>query len=132
MRTLHSVLPVELSATADPLCVCARHRWTPLSLDAAADAATAAPVLPHSDSRSLDGLSVFSTFVAVAGREDGFTQLWVVPLIGADAPTGGEVQSPSETVCRASDDAHRLEFESQSFTARMSTNSTLWQTERCA
>ena len=34
-----------------------------------------APVLAHSDTRSLDGVSAFDGFLAVGGREEGFTQV---------------------------------------------------------
>ena len=38
-------------------------------------------VLAHSTSgRSLDDVYAFSSFLMVTGREDGFTQLWAVPL----------------------------------------------------
>ena len=70
-------------------------------------ASQSTPVLPHSDTRSLDGVSVFDSFVAVSGREGGFTQLWVVPL-GTDAT--------------ASDSAHRLSFPEESFTANLGSN----------
>jgi len=74
--------------------------WTPLS-------SGAAPVLAHSDTRSIDHVSAFETFLAVGGREEGFTQVWVLPLDGA----GG-----------AAADAQRLGFEDASFTAELATN----------
>ena len=74
--------------------------WTPVT--AGSEGAACAPVLAHSDTRSIDDVSAFDGFLAVSGREDGFTQLWVVPLDGA----GG-----------AAADAHRLAFEDASFTA---------------
>ena len=50
----------------------------------------------------------------MTGREDGFTQVWVVPLTseGLDASTGGV----------ASGDTHRLSFSEDSFTAGLWVN----------
>eukprot|EP00908_Phaeocystis_cordata_P019019 Transcript_30514.p1 GENE.Transcript_30514~~Transcript_30514.p1 ORF type:complete len:475 (+),score=229.44 Transcript_30514:1971-3395(+) len=79
--------------------------WTPVT--AGSEGAACAPVLAHSDTRSIDDVSAFDGFLAVSGREDGFTQLWVVPLDGA----GG-----------AAADAHRLAFEDASFTAYLGNN----------
>ena len=39
-----------------------------------------APVLPHSAERSLDRLAAFDGFIAVSGREGGFTQVWTAPI----------------------------------------------------
>ena len=78
--------------------------WRPLSSGAEGGRT---PVLAHSDTRSIDHVSVFDRFVAVGGREDGFTQVWVLPLDAAGA---------------AAADAHRLGFEDASFTAELGTN----------
>ena len=76
-------------------------QWTPVQQ------AAGAPVLPHSESRSLDGVSAFDDFLAVSGREGGFTQLWIVAL-GDGGGGGGE--------------AHRIGFEDDSFTAYLGSN----------
>ncbi|KAL1508575.1 hypothetical protein AB1Y20_004674 [Prymnesium parvum] len=84
------------------------------SLDSPADwqpvAAEGAPVLAHSETRSLDGVSAFSDFLVVSGREDGFTQLWVVSLAAATHPP------------QALAAAYRLSFDAESFTAHESGN----------
>ena len=36
-------------------------------------------MLAHSETRSLDGVSAFDSFLAVGGREEGFTQVWLLP-----------------------------------------------------
>ena len=73
--------------------------WLPLLWE------SEAPVLPHSRSRSLDGVFAFDDFVAVTGREGGFTQIWVVRV---DSATGG-----------AASVAQRLGFEEEAFTAEV-------------
>jgi len=65
-------------------------------------------VLAPSPSRSIDGVAVFDSFVAVDGREEGFTQLWVVPI---DSGTG-----------QVSGEEHRLRFDETSFTASLDSN----------
>jgi len=83
-----------------------------LSVVAGGDGVAAAPqVLAHTAARSLDSVSAFGSFLAVEGREDGFTQLWIVPL-DCSSPAGGV----------AAADAHRMSFEAESFTASLSTN----------
>mmetsp|Transcript_115184 Transcript_115184/g.215702 ORF Transcript_115184/g.215702 Transcript_115184/m.215702 type:complete len:794 (-) Transcript_115184:6-2387(-) len=70
--------------------------------------AAGTPVLAHSTSRSLDDVAVFSSFLVVTGREDGFTQLWVVPLAAASV--------------NASSNAHRMAFDAEAFTATLARN----------
>lgn len=65
-------------------------------------------VLEHSSSRSIDRVSVFSEFLAVSGREDGFTQLWVVPLLANSNDAGS--------------DAHRMVFDADAFEASLAEN----------
>ncbi|KAH8057636.1 serine-type exopeptidase [Aureococcus anophagefferens] len=60
-----------------------------------------AAVLPHDESRSLGAPRAFKDFVAVRGREDGFTQIWTVPLDGAVAAAP----------------ATRVKFDADAFTA---------------
>ena len=74
--------------------------WTLLS-----DGAGAA-VLPHDESRSLGAPRAFKDFVAVRGREDGFTQIWTVPLDGAVAAAP----------------ATRVTFDADAFTASLGAN----------
>lgn len=89
----------------------APSEWSPLLTAPAGGRATApAAVLPHSASRSLTRVAAFSTFLAVAGREEGFTQVWVVPL----AEGGGGAAAAS--------DATRLAFEADAFTATLARN----------
>lgn len=76
--------------------------WTPLK-DASGNA-----VLPHSATRSLDGPRAFKDFVAVTGREDGFTQIYAVPLATSSAD--------------ATDGFTRLKFDADSFTAYLGDN----------
>ena len=81
----------------------APSEWA-LLVDAAGE-----PVLPHSAERSLDGLAAFDGFVAVSGREGGFTQVWTAPLASTAALT-------------ASAAAHRIAFEADSFESHIATN----------
>ena len=81
--------------------------WRPLSVGGGDGAVQ---VLPHSASRSLDSVDVFKGFAAVSGREDGFTQVWIVPLADGTAS------------CVAAGEAHRMAFEAESFTASLSGN----------
>ena len=68
-----------------------------------------APVLAHSASRSLGGVAAFADFLAVTGREGGFTQCWVVPL----APRGAAAAAAG---------AHRLAFDADAFTVGLASN----------
>ena len=86
----------------------APSQWQPVRQS---EASGRLPVLPHSQARSLDGVEAFEDFVVVSGREEGFTQLWVVPL--SDSSAG---------------EADRLSFEDDSFQAFMGTNH-LFQTK---
>ncbi|KAH8072562.1 serine-type exopeptidase [Aureococcus anophagefferens] len=65
-----------------------------------------AAVLPHDESRSLGAPRAFKDFVAVRGREDGFTQIWTVPLDGAVAAAP----------------ATRVKFDADAFTASLGAN----------
>jgi len=65
-------------------------------------------VLAHSSSRSIDRIDAFSGFLAIAGREDGFTQLWVVPLLA------------NSTL--ADSDVHRMAFDADAFEASLASN----------
>jgi len=71
-------------------------------------ATASASVLAHSANRSLESVNVFSSFVVVSGREEGFTQLWIVPL----AANGVEAAS----------DARRMAFEADAFAASVASN----------
>ena len=83
--------------------------WTPLITSD-----TSKPVLPHSTTRSIDSIACFDNFLAVGGREGGFTQIWVVPLAQRpESATGGEAQSGP----LALNDAEVLSFVEGSFTA---------------
>jgi len=77
--------------------------WAPL-LDAAGK-----PVLEHSTGRSLGAPRAFRDSVVVSGREDGFTQLWTVPLAAGDS-------------LKAAAPATRLSWEAEAFTARLGAN----------
>ena len=63
-------------------------------------------MLPHDESRSLGAPRAFKDFVAVRGREDGFTQIWTVPLDGAVAAAP----------------ATRVKFDADAFTASLGAN----------
>ena len=80
--------------------------WHPVMAVADGSGSGGMQVLAHSATRSLDEVAVFRSFLAVVGREDGFTQLWVAPLLA-----NGGVGAP-----------HRLAFEAASFTAGLATN----------
>jgi len=82
--------------------------WSPVRDAAGAD------VLAHDDGRSLDAPKAFKDYLVVTGREDGFTQIWTVPLAAGDATCGAPA---------AAAPAHRLEFEAEAFTARLAANS---------
>ena len=91
--------------------------WRPVQ-SCSAPSGALQQVLRHSQSRSIDGISVFSSFLVVDGREDGFTQLWVVPLSSGEGP-GEDGGSPA---AEASGDAERMVFDEESFTAHEATN----------
>ena len=74
-------------------------RWRPVL------GADGAPLLGHSPARSLDGVHAFRDFLAVTGREEGSSQVWVVPLGGGGAADG-------EGGAGAAAAAHRLSFAS--------------------
>jgi len=86
--------------------------WRPVVSRAAGGGGDDAPVLAHSASRSLDGVAAFDGFLAVTGREDGFTQCWVVPL----APPGGGAAG------EAAADAHRMAFDDDAFAVGLASN----------
>lgn len=86
--------------------------WRPL---VSADGGGAeAAVLPHSEERSIDEVTAFDTFLAVEGRENGFTQVWLVPLDGAEAEPSTKGES-----CSAAGEAHRVRFEADAFTVEV-------------
>jgi oligopeptidase B len=88
----------------------APSQWAPLLVGS-----SGAQVLAHSDTRSLDGVEAFADFAAVHGREDGFTQVWCVPLSKGGGGGGGGG-------CVAVEDAHRMVFEAEAFTAEIASN----------
>ena len=98
--------------------------WTPLMTNSGA-----APrqVLPHSTSRSLSSVSAFASFLAVTGREAGFTQVWIVPLAESEPAAGaaggqGEGGGGEAPLVRAATDAVRMEFDAEAFTAKLAKN----------
>jgi len=61
----------------------APSQWEPI----ASPGGSGACVLSHCDERSVDYVQAFKDFLAVSGREGGFTKIWIVQLDGSGAAT---------------------------------------------
>ena len=76
-------------------------------------------VFGPSETRSLEAAFAFDRFLAVNGREDGFTQVWTVPLVAAHQDDSASSPGGGGGRLRAAGSCRRLAFPEEACTAEV-------------